>query len=245
MFVLFTDFGPSGLYTGQIRAILHGKFPERPVLDACNDAPAYNPRASAYLLASLLPYYPPDAIWLAVVDPGVGTKREGLMLEADGRWFVGPDNGLLSQVMLNAREASCWRIRWRPPGMSASFHGRDWFAHVALQISLERLPEADQVSPDTLVGSDWPLDLAEVIYVDHYGNLITGLRAGSVPLDTILQVGEARAYRARTFAEVPAGHTFWYANAMGLVEIATNCGRALDESGAGIGSAVTMRGHGN
>jgi S-adenosyl-L-methionine hydrolase (adenosine-forming) len=238
MFVLFTDFGPSGLYTGQIRAVLHGKFPERPVLDACSDAPAFNPRASAYLLASLVPFYPADAIWLAVVDPGVGTERDGLIMAADGRWFVGPDNGLLSQVMLNAREASCWRVQWRPPDMSPSFHGRDWFAHVALQLSMERMPEAGEVSPDDLVGSDWPMDLPEVIHVDHYGNLVTGLRAGSVPVDAVLRLGKSRLRRARTFAEVPAGQGFWYCNAMGLVEVAVNRGRASDVLGAGIGDPV-------
>jgi S-adenosyl-L-methionine hydrolase (adenosine-forming) len=238
MFVLFTDFGPSGLYTGQMRAILHGKFPERPVLDACNDAPAFNPKASAHLLASLVPYYPAGAIWLAVVDPGVGTGRDGLILEADGRWFVGPDNGLLSQVMLRAREASCWRIRWRPPGMSASFHGRDWFAHVALQISLERLPDVEPVSPDALVGSDWPLDLAEVIHVDHYGNLMTGLRAEAMPAHGVLEVGGRRLRQARTFADVPRGEAFWYGNAMGLVEIAVNQGRADLTLGVGIGASV-------
>ncbi|OOG22858.1 hypothetical protein B1C78_13470 [Thioalkalivibrio denitrificans] len=238
MFVLFTDFGPSGLYTGQVRAILHGKFPERPVLDACSDAPACNPRAAAYLLASLVPFYPKDAIWLAVVDPGVGTKREGLILEADGCWFVGPDNGLLSQVMLRAGEASCWHIEWKPPGMSSSFHGRDWFAHVALQLSMEHMPEAVPVSPDDVVGSGWPMDLAEVVCVDHYGNLITGLRAQSVPLDAELQVGKKKVRRARTFAEVARGEAFWYANAMGLVEVAVNQGRADEVLGAGVGAPV-------
>jgi S-adenosyl-L-methionine hydrolase (adenosine-forming) len=238
MFVLFTDFGQSGLYTGQMRAILHGKFPERPVLDACSDAPAFNPRASAYLLASLVPFYPADAIWLAVVDPGVGTKRDGLMLEADGRWFVGPDNGLLSQVMLRAGEASCWHIKWRPPGMPATFHGRDWFAHVALQLSMERMPEAAPVSPDDIVGGHWPMDLAEVIHVDHYGNLITGLRTETVPLDAVLQLGKTKIRRARTFGEVARGEAFWYANAMGLVEVAVNQGRAEEVLGARIGDPV-------
>lgn len=240
MFVLFTDFGNSGIYTGQMRAVLHGKFPERPVLDACSDAPAFDPRASAYLLASLVDFYPRDAIWLAVVDPGVGTEREGLMVLADGRWFVGPDNGLLSRVINRAEEVNCWHIRWCPPGMSASFHGRDWFAHVALQLSLERMPAGSEVAPGDVVGSDWPVDLAEVIYVDHYGNLVTGLRPGAMTYDARLRVAGHECGRARTFADAEEGEAFWYVNANGLAEIAANRARAERLLGVGVGERVEI-----
>lgn len=238
MFVLFTDFGATGVYTGQMRAILQGRFPERPVVDACNDAPVCNPRASAYLLAALVPFYPADTVWLTVVDPGVGTDRDGLIVTADGRRFVGPDNGLLSQVIVRAREVDCRRIAWRPDRMSASFHGRDWFSHVAVQLALDSTPATTPVSPGSLTGSEWPADLAEVIYVDHFGNLVTGLRAGAMGGAAGLRIAGHTCGPARTFADAPAGAPFWYVNANGLVEVAANRARAETLLGAGIGAPV-------
>jgi S-adenosyl-L-methionine hydrolase (adenosine-forming) len=238
MFVLFTDFGATGVYTGQMRAILQGRFPERPVVDACNDAPVCNPRAAAYLLSALVPFYPADTVWLTVVDPGVGTDRDGLIVTADGRRFVGPDNGLLSQVIARAREAECRRIEWRPDGMSASFHGRDWFSHAAVQLALGTGPAAGRVPAAALVGSDWPADLPEVIYVDHFGNLVTGLRAEAMGQAARLRIAGRTCGPARTFADVPAGEPFWYVNANGLVEVAANRARAETVLGTGIGSPV-------
>ena len=91
MFVLFTDFGLSGPYLGQLKAVLHQAAPERPVIDLFADAPMFDPRASAYLLAAYAEALPVQAIVIAVVDPGVGTDRPALALRADERWYVGPD----------------------------------------------------------------------------------------------------------------------------------------------------------
>ncbi|ACL73377.1 SAM hydrolase/SAM-dependent halogenase family protein [Thioalkalivibrio sulfidiphilus] len=238
MFVLFTDFGIAGPYLGQVRAVLQAAYPARPVVDACADAPAFDARASAYLLASLVSFYPTDSIWLAVVDPGVGTERDGLILEADGRWFVGPDNGLLSRVANNAREVRLWRIQWRPEWLSSSFHGRDWFAPVAAGLAQGRLPECIAMDPAGMQGYGWVRDLAEVIYVDHYGNIMTGLRAEQLDKNTLLRVGSQRVANARTFGAVPAGAAFWYENAFGLVEIAVNQGRADLQLSVGVGDEV-------
>ncbi|WP_018953709.1 SAM hydrolase/SAM-dependent halogenase family protein [Thioalkalivibrio sulfidiphilus] len=238
MFILFTDFGIAGPYLGQVRAVLQVAAPARPVVDACADAPVFDARASAYLLASLVSFYPTDSIWLAVVDPGVGTERDGLILQADGRWFVGPDNGLLSRVASNAREVRLWRILWRPERLSSSFHGRDWFAPVAAELAQGRLPECIAMDPAGMQGYGWARDLAEVIYVDHYGNLVTGLRAEHLDRDALLLVGSLRIAYARTFARVPEGTAFWYENAFGLVEIAVNQGRADQRLGIGVGDEV-------
>lgn len=185
-----------------------------------------------------MPFYPADSIWLAVVDPGVGTERDGLILESDGRWFVGPDNGLLSRVANNAREVRLWRIQWRPEWLSSSFHGRDWFAPVAAELAQGRLPDCVEMDPAGMVGRYWARDHAAVIYVDHYGNLMTGLRAEDLDQRTLLVVGAQRVAYARTFATVPAGTAFWYENAFGLVEIAVNQGRADRQLCVGVGDVV-------
>ena len=94
MIALFTDFGLHGPYTGQMKAALHQMAPGTPVIDLFADAPVGNPRASAYLLAVYAAWFPAGTVFLCVVDPGVGGARPPVILEADGRWYVGPGNGL-------------------------------------------------------------------------------------------------------------------------------------------------------
>jgi len=239
MFVIFSDFGSQGPYLGQVSAVLHGAAPGVPVVDACCDAPSFDPRASAYLLAALSDHYPVGSVLIAVVDPGVGSDRHGLVLEADGRWYVGPDNGLLSQVAARHLDVRVWRILRRPERPSMSFHGRDWFAPVAARLAEHDLTGMQDIPVSDMVGHDWEHDLPSIIYVDHYGNLMTGLRAETVPYDAQLVLGSVSVMRAETFSSVPNGQAFWYINSMGLVEIAVNQGRAEALIGMGVGDAVT------
>src|SRR5580704_8992644 len=127
MIVLFTDFGLAGPYTGQMKAVLQQRAPTVPVIDLFADAPERNPRAAAYLLAAYAPWFPPGSVLLCVVDPGVGGTRAPLVASLDGRWFVGPDNGLFAIALRRAASAQVWEITWRPETLSASFHGRDLF----------------------------------------------------------------------------------------------------------------------
>ena len=102
MIVLFTDFGLHGPYTGQMKAVLHQMAPGIPAIDLFADAPVGNPKASAYLLAAYAAWFPAGTIFLCVVDPGVGGPRPSIILEADGRWYVGPGNGLFELVQRRA-----------------------------------------------------------------------------------------------------------------------------------------------
>ncbi len=128
MIVLFTDFGEVGPYTGQIKAVLAREAPGVDVVDLLHDAPAFQARPSSYLLATLIDVFPTETVFICVIDPGVGGDRAAIVVEADGRWFVGPDNGLFEIVMRRANDVMAWNITWRPDSLSASFHGRDLFA---------------------------------------------------------------------------------------------------------------------
>ncbi|MGA8005986.1 MAG: SAM-dependent chlorinase/fluorinase, partial [Burkholderiales bacterium] len=128
MIVLFTDFGTSDPYLGQVKAVLQRDAPGTPVVDALNDAPDFAVEPAAHLLAALAPRYPRASVFLAVIDPGVGGSRDAIVLEADGRRFVGPDNGLLSVLWQRAKRGRCRRILWCPGALSSTFHGRDLFA---------------------------------------------------------------------------------------------------------------------
>lgn len=241
--VLFTDFGASGPYVGLLRAVLMREAPLAPVIDLISDAPACNPRASSYLLAALAPWLPESAVVLAVVDPGVGGDRQAVVVECEGRLFVGPDNGLLSPLCQQAA-APCkvWRIDWRPKIMSATFHGRDLFAPVAARLASGLSPQDIGCSPlDALrVGLPGP-DLAEVVYIDPYGNVMTGLRAdGGVRSDMTLTVAGHSLNHARTYGDRPAGTAFWYVNSLGLVEAAVNGGHAARALGISIGQGVSL-----
>jgi len=239
MIVLFTDFGPAGPYVGQMKAVLTAAAPSVPVIDLLSAAPAYAARASAYLLAALAPDFPAGAVFLAVVDPGVGGNRAPVVVKADGQWFVGPDNGLFAIVARRADDIAAWRIAFRPQSLSASFHGRDLFAPVAARIAAGKDVPGSPIPPETVHRADWPDDLAEIVFIDHYGNAMTGLRAATLPGDSVLESAGHRFRSARVFSDVAPGAAFWYENANGLAEIAVNQGRA-DGLGIMVGTPVAI-----
>ena len=239
MIVLFTDFGVQGPYTGQMKAVLHQMAPGFPIIDLFADAPAGNPKASAYLLAAYAQWFAAGTTFLCVVDPGVGGTRPPLMLDADGRWYVGPGNGLFELVERRARTARSFDIDWRPQQLSASFHGRDLFAPVAAMLARGE-PPPGQPREHADRRSDWPDDLAEVVYIDHFGNAMSGLRASMLPPDARLLAAGRVLERARTFSDRPTGAAFWYENSNGLAEIAVNRGRADRDLGLAIGSPVEI-----
>src|SRR5262249_38269870 len=113
MIALFTDFGLTGPYTGQVKAVLHLGAPQVPVIDLFADAPSGRPLPSSYLLAAYGAWLPAGTILLCVVDPGVGTPRPAVVVEADSRWFVGPANGLFEIVFRRASKPRVWEITWR------------------------------------------------------------------------------------------------------------------------------------
>jgi S-adenosylmethionine hydrolase len=241
MIVLFTDFGWNGPYVGQLKAVLCRQAPAgAPVVDLMHDAPAFDPRASAYLLAALAEELPRSAVVLGVVDPGVGGPRRAVVVEADGRWYVGPDNGLFEVVARRAFKVRWWEVTWRPERLSASFHGRDLFAPLAARIARGEPPPGRLQDPPPRSEGDWPDDLAQVIYVDGYGNALTGLRAYTVAPDAVLVAGGRRLYRSRTFCDVPVGEAFWYQGSIGLAELAVNQGSAADLLGLGVGTPVRV-----
>jgi S-adenosylmethionine hydrolase len=240
MIVLFTDFGEVGPYVGQVKAVLERDTPGIPVIDLLHDAPMFQARASSYLLAALIDVFPADVVFLCVVDPGVGGGRAPAIVKADGRRFVGPDNGLFEIVMRRANERSFRRITWVPEGLSASFHGRDLFAPVAAMLARgedvpsEERPEQEARRPH------WPDELEEVIYLDNFGNAMTGVRAKNVPVKADMIVNGHRLKRARTFSDLPEGGSFWYENSSGLVEFAVNQGDAKTTLGINVGSKLSV-----
>lgn len=242
MIFLFTDFGFEGPYVGQIKAVLAAVAPGQTVIDLMHDAPAGRPGPSGYLLASLMPALPDQVVVVAVVDPGVGGPRAPLIARLDGRYLVGPDNGLMGPAAVQAARAEWWEITWQPAKLSASFHGRDLFAPVAGRLARGEAPESLGRQAAPVAGGDWPADVREVVYIDGFGNAMLGLRAGSVAASARILLNEKEIFMARTFSDVAPGTAFWYANSNGLVEIAVNGGSAARTLGLSVGDAVTIDG---
>ncbi len=241
MILLFTDYGWQGAYVGQLKAAIQGVSASLPIIDLQHDAPSFNPRACAYLLASLTDFLPADAVVLAVIDPGVGdAARRPLVMKADGRWYVGPDNGLFNVIAKQASELEFWRIDWQPESMTKTFHGRDLFAPVAARLALGEKPEMTALAVSDVDFSDWPLELAEVIYIDGFANVVTGLRGASVSSDMRIRLHDRDVGFAETFSAVGEGEGFWYSNANGLVEIAVNQGQAALAYSLKIGDPIYM-----
>ena len=239
MIVLFCDYGADGPYIGQVEAAIFKVNPNARVVNLTANAPRNDPKASAYLLASYAVDFPAGSVFFCVVDPGVGSFEDpAIIVKADEKIFVGPDNGLFDIVMRRCNGGTVQQITWQPEEFSKSFHGRDLYAPVCALISMGKYPQS--------VALDWkdrrlfPDDLEEIIYVDHFGNCMTGCRAALLQHDNCLQLSDRKIAFASTFSDVSAGEAFWYENANGLVEVAINQGDASAILDVSVGSQIRI-----
>lgn len=235
---LFTDFGWQGPYVGQMKAAIGQIAPQVPVIDLMHDAPAFSPRPAAYLLAALLDYLPRTAVVCAVVDPGVGGDRPPVIVEVEGRTLVGPGNGLFAIALSRSEYRSVRRIDRAPVKLSASFHGRDLFAPTAARLAVGEAVHGQPLEGD-MPGADWPTELGEVVYVDGFGNAMTGFSAERLG-ERALIAGGRRLRRVRTFIDCAPGEAFWYQNSIGLAEIAVSRGSAAAALDLEIGSHISL-----
>ena len=241
MIILFTDFGVEGPYVGQMKAVLQTHAPSIPVIDLMHDAPAFDAKASAYLLAALILEFPKDTIFLGVIDPQVGNpSRRPIVIKADDRYFVGPDNGLFNVIAMRANHLVAQEITWRPKRLSTSFHGRDLFAPVAAKLAKGEIPLGNKLILRDYLRTGWPDDLNQVIYIDRFGNVITGVRAATLHSNNVIEIDNHIIQHANTFSDVPQGQGFWYKNSSGLLEIAVNRGRADQQFGIKLGDEFTL-----
>ena len=239
MIALFTDYGHDGLYVGQIHALIGAALPEIKVVDLCHTVPAQDIRSAAYLLPAYTRYLPPACIVLCIVDPGVGSERPHAICEASGRWYIGPDNGMFDVLAQHTTNYKKYHFQW-PGQVSNSFHGRDVYTPAAcllaesMDLNVLNCQSVGTVEPALAA------DLNEIIYFDHFGNALTGLRRSEAGDDVRLLLNGMMIEEARTFSDVTAGQCLWYENANGLVEIAVNQGSARDIMALQIGDPFSI-----
>jgi len=265
---LLSDFGLRDPSAGIMRAVMAGICPSAIVVDLSHEVDKFAIRDGALLLWSAVPFLPIGA-HVAVVDPGVGTARKGIAIQAlRGDYLIGPDNGLLMPAAARLGGITRAHLLENPqyslPEISSSFHGRDVFApagaHLAAGIAIEELGRA--VDPRRLLGLEWPRPeivpgrlRTQAIYLDTFGNVklsalaedleaaLPGLRFGE---RLSIRVGEGAAAReltavwARTFGEVPEGAPLLTADSYGRASLAVHRGSAAAAFGLFLEAAIEV-----
>ncbi len=230
-----TDFGTKDGYVGAMKGVILGINPRCTIVDITHEISPQDVCEGALVLGNTYRSFPRGSIHLAVVDPGVGTQREALVVETEGYYFIGPDNGLFTWIYRGEEVKQVVGIRNRdffPKPPSQTFHGRDIFAPVAAHLSLGRKPQEFGVKLDRWSEIDIPEPrvtdkgfMGEVIHIDRFGNLITNLpRRLLEPLigQGILQIhikGRRISGLKTTYAEAGRGELLAIFDSFDLLEI--------------------------
>jgi hypothetical protein len=231
--VLLTDFGHQDAYVGVMKGVIATLAPTLPVIDLCHEIPPQAVDHAADMLAQSWSWFPKNSVFVAVVDPGVGTERRAIVCRIAGRWFVGPDNGLCSRIAPEETEARVLPDTWGLPTRSSTFHGRDLFAPAGARLAAGQV-NFEQAKPieDFIRLPRVPEGV--VRSVDHFGNAITSLparehgfvrwRATHVPV-------------VRTYGDGVPGTLVALTGSNGALELAVPGGSAA-AYGVAIGDAV-------
>ena len=255
LITLTTDFGYRDPFVGIMKGVIAGINPNARVIDLSHDIPPQDIMAGALVLRHSVPYFPAGAIHIAVIDPGVGSARRPLLLEYDGSYFVGPDNGVLSLALAGKQPARIIHLSnstYHLQPVSATFHGRDTFAPVAAYLSLGVAAVAFGESVESFVRLKLPAPLraarrinGEIIYIDGFGNLFTNISerdlTGFTADKLVISLRDATIRGlAVNYAAAVEGELVALVNSWGLLEIALYKGSARQRTAAQIGDKVEI-----
>ena len=263
LITLTTDFGTSDNYVGVMKGVILGINPEASIVDISHHVSPQNVLEGAFVLGTSVKYFPQGTIHVAVVDPGVGSSRNALVLSGPQGNFVGPDNGIFSMALGPNSEGMASSLRSVPEGwtarritnpkymldqVSATFHGRDVFSPVAAHLSLGIRP--DELGPEVseLVSVPFPAPvkqvgglLGQVIYVDRFGNLVTNISENDLtgqPDARVEICGRVIDRLSRYYAE--GGRLAALIGSAGYLEVAVKNGNAAEELKTGVGTPVAV-----
>lgn len=239
---LLSDFGATSGYPAQMKGVILGLCPDAQIVDITHDIPPFDIVAGQVFLRDAVAAFPEGTIHVAVVDPGVGTARRGLVVRAGtrapGRFFVGPDNGLLWPFARDGEVHELAERRYRRDPVSTTFHGRDLFApaaaHLALGTAIEafgpKRADPTRLSPPKVRRESGALK-GEVLYADAFGNLISNLRAEDLASADAARCRVSVAGRtieglSRTYGDAAPGALLAVVGSSGRLEIAVRQGSA-------------------
>lgn len=256
LITLLSDFGHKDPFVGIMKGVIFGIDPDARVIDLSHGIPPQDVMAGALVLRHSVPYFPPGTIHVAVVDPGVGTARRPLLIEAENRFFIGPDNGLLSLALEGKASRHIIELAndlYHLKPTSATFHGRDIFAPAAAYLSLGTPPLDFGPARHDFQSLPWPKVTTsadaiqgEIIYIDGFGNLVTNIEEQALrelraerpifSLGSLSICGLAPHYSGANDRGYLA-----LVNSWGLLEIALYRGSAQFTCGGKIGDKVYIR----
>jgi hypothetical protein len=261
LIALLTDFGAEGWYVGVMKGVIKGICPEADIVDISHQVTPHSVIEGALMLSASYRHFPPGTVFVAVVDPGVGTRREPIVLRAAGRWFVAPNNGILGYVAQGEKVAECRRLsnpRYFLPAVSSTFHGRDIFApaaaHIAAGADLADLaPERARCFSLAAAEAAYDHGLIEgnAVYFDHFGNAITNIprelfeahfggTRRKAPVEVLFGRWAIPGI-VSTYGDVRPGEVLAYWGSLGMLEIGVNHGSARDALGIRLLDRVTVK----
>jgi S-adenosyl-L-methionine hydrolase (adenosine-forming) len=255
-----TDFGHQGPFVATMKGVILTRFPAARLIDVTHEVHVYWPAEAGFWLSRSYQYFPAGSVHVAIVDPGVGTNRDIIAVEAAGHVFLAPDNGLLAPIVSSVKDATVHRLdlsaargRFHLPTPSATFHGRDIFAPLAAEIAAGRAQIADLGPSTGDVVPSWVEDptvtegqiSGVVITIDHFGNLITNIDSRLIQRfghPIVRTAGHSFPLR-RTYGDVRPGDYLALVNSFGVVEIARAEQSAAEGLGLGRGTPVVVADH--
>lgn len=254
---LTSDFGLNDAYVAVMKGVILKIAPDVRLIDITHAVSPQDIMEAAFVLKNTIPYFPPETIHLAVIDPGVGTERKAVALRKGDQWFVGPDNGLFSLLLNGAPPDEAVELDnpayWETETPSQTFHGRDIFAPVAAYLSQNKQLDVLGSPVDGLTRLQWALPIADkqgvrgwVVHVDRFGNCITNITRGLIDQQrngkTVkCYVGTSILDRIdTTYAARPSGEPLMLFDSNELLEIAVNTGNASELLNIRKGSAVNL-----
>jgi len=257
---ILSDLGTKDYFVSAMKGVILSINPDAKIIDITHEVPKRDVRTAAFILANAAETFPRGTIFIAVVDPGVGTKRRCVLIQtSNGMFFVGPDNGIFTLVAERFGVSKIYEITNRQlmmPKVSPTFHGRDLMAPVAAHLSLGLKPS--MVGPEVKVLKRLKMPMPKltkakivgyILNIDDFGNLVTNIGADLISRFTGLgktmqvSVGEKdfKARFVRTFGDVRPGENLCYIGSTGSLEIAKNMGILAEAVGAKQGDEVTLK----
>jgi S-adenosylmethionine hydrolase len=256
LITLTTDFGLREPFVGIMKGVMLGHAPQVRFIDMAHEVRAFQPVEAGFWLAHALRYFPAGTLHVAVVDPGVGTRRSLLVVQSGDQALLAPDNGLLAPLAVRGRIDRVIRvdneklIQYGVSDISATFHGRDVFAPLAAALASGRCAPADVGTEVTSIDmSGWPATTPRVdggiegviVAVDRFGNLISNIESTAVvslTLPTIF-VGGLRLPLKRTYGDASAGEYVGLINSFEVLEVARSRGNAAEGLNLGVGAPIS------
>lgn len=250
---LLTDFGLTDPYVGQMKAVLATAAPAVPLLDLCHQVAPHDCVQAAFFLAASLPWLPPGAVAVAVVDPGVGTERRIILLEAGGHRILAPDNGILTLVLTRPGPIQAFDASPTTPPASATFHGRDVFAPLAARLAMGEEASAlgrpiDAFSlcrlPGLTPSRRGSAVTTRALAVDHFGNVVTSCDLATYgtlsPCPALLAPHRHALVPVANYAAIPLGAIGILAGSQGYLELAAPCASAAERLGLAAGDTLVL-----